>query len=218
MILVRTNHPCLRVRWHTFIVDRYIQDNFRFMHTMANIIHTRQQACLLLKVDITKAFDSVTWLFLLEVLEFIDFLAIWRDSISSLLSTASMRIILNGVSVDAIHHSRGLRQGDSLSPMLFLMIMEVINTLLHKADGWPPLQGLGMHDITHRAAFYVNNLIQFIRPDALDLLTLREIFNLFEGESGLGCNLTKCQMVPIRCTKEQAHLDVKVFPVRSGCF
>jgi hypothetical protein len=92
-----------------FIIGWYIQDNFRFVHSEAKLLHAKHQACLLLKVDITKAFDSVTWSFLLEVLKFIGFPVVWSNWISTLLSTASMCIILNGVPRDSIHHGRELR-------------------------------------------------------------------------------------------------------------
>jgi hypothetical protein len=94
-------------------------------------------------VDIAKAFNSFTWPFLLEVLEFMGFPMIWHEWILALLSMASTRIILNGVPGDTIHHGHGLCQGDPLSPMMFLLIMEVLSTLILLADGWPMLQDLG---------------------------------------------------------------------------
>jgi hypothetical protein len=92
----------------------FIQNSFKFVHSAAKLLHARQQACLLVKVNIAKVFDSVAWPFLLEVLEFLGFPAAWREWISALLSTASTRIVLNGVLGDSIHHGRGLRQGDLL--------------------------------------------------------------------------------------------------------
>jgi hypothetical protein len=48
----------------------------------------------------------------------------------------------------------------------------------------------------HRVSFYTDDLIIFISPEAQDLV-LCDIFAMFEGASDLGCNLNKCQMVPI---------------------
>jgi hypothetical protein len=175
-----------------FITGRYIQDNFWFVHSAAKLLHARQYACLLLKIDIAKAFDSVTWPVLLEVLEFVGFPVVWCKWILALLSTASTQIILNGVPGNTIHHGRELCQGDPLSLMMFLLIMEVLSALIHKADGWPLLQDLGVRIIMHEAAFYVNDFILCIRSASRDLLALQEIFSLFEGGSGLGCNLVKC--------------------------
>jgi hypothetical protein len=72
--------------------------------------------------------------FLLDIMRHVGFHGCWRDWISMLLSTASTRIQLNGVQGDRIYHARGLHQGDPLQPMLFLLVMNVLNGLFLKAD------------------------------------------------------------------------------------
>jgi hypothetical protein len=49
---------------------------------------------------------------------------------------ANTKVLLNGAPGKRIRHGRGLRQGDPLSPMLFILVMEVANTLFHKANDW----------------------------------------------------------------------------------
>jgi hypothetical protein len=60
---------------------------------------------MLLKLDILKAFDSVSWTFLLEVLEKLGFETVWRDIISGLLSSSSTWILLNGM-LGGFYHSQ----------------------------------------------------------------------------------------------------------------
>jgi len=79
-----------------FIKGRFIQHNFMLVQQTARHLHQQKQARLLLKLDITKAFDSVSWPFLLEVLRNLGFGQIWCDIISGLLSSSSTQVLLNG--------------------------------------------------------------------------------------------------------------------------
>jgi hypothetical protein len=88
-----------------FIKGRYIQDNFRYVQASARLLHARRHLSLLLNVDISRAFDFVCWLFLLDVMSFVGFLAAWREWIAVLFSSASTRIQWNGVQGDRICHT-----------------------------------------------------------------------------------------------------------------
>ena len=85
-----------------FIKGRLIQDNFMLVQQMARYLHQQKQARILLKVDITKAFDSVSWPFLLEVLRNLGFGQIWCDIISGLLTSSSTQVIVNGIPGDKV--------------------------------------------------------------------------------------------------------------------
>jgi hypothetical protein len=122
------------VNQSAFIKGRLIQDNFKLVQLSTKMLHARRKLSVLLKIDIAQAFDSVAWPYLLELLQHMGFLSCWRDWVSALLSSASTKVLLNGVPGDRIFQARGLRQGDLLSPMLFLLVMEVCNALIQKAD------------------------------------------------------------------------------------
>ena len=67
-----------------FIKGRFIQDNFMLVQQTARFLHQQKQPRILLKLDISKAFDSVSWPFLLEVMQHLGFGPIWRDLVSGL--------------------------------------------------------------------------------------------------------------------------------------
>jgi hypothetical protein len=86
-----------------------------------------------MKLDITKAFDTVDWSFLLEVLRKMGFGERLLACICALLSTASTRVLLNGSPRARVPNRCGLRQRDHLSHQLFILVMEVLHYALEKA-------------------------------------------------------------------------------------
>jgi hypothetical protein len=91
------------------------------------VVHHFHQAkthMLLLKLDITKAFDSMRWEYLLEAMEQVGFGQRWRDMMALIWSSASSRIMVNGEPGKPIKQAKGLRQGDPMSPKLFILAMD----------------------------------------------------------------------------------------------
>lgn len=78
-----------------FIMGRSIHDNFMFVQEMIRSLHIKKASALLLKLDIHKALDTVSWEFLIEVLTAKGFRQKWRNWISSFLFSASTRILVN---------------------------------------------------------------------------------------------------------------------------
>jgi hypothetical protein len=154
----------------------------------------------------------MSWLFLREILSHLSFPHRWVNWNSVLLSTASTRVMLNGTLGLKICHSRGLRLGDPLSPMLFLLVMEVLSEMFQKADEWSLLHELRDKTMPFRASFYADDVILFICPQAQDLQLMKLIFDVFQGASGLECNLVKCQIATIRCNDEQLQVARDNFP------
>jgi hypothetical protein len=87
---------------------RLLHDNFRFVQASAKLLHACRVPSLLLKVDIARAFDSVAWPFLLEILEHLGFPSGWRNWVTALLSSASTQVIMNIMLGDKIFHATGL--------------------------------------------------------------------------------------------------------------
>jgi len=109
------------------------------------LLHRRKVPSLFLKLDISKAFDSFSRYFLLELFHYLGFGWIWCNFISNLLITSSARIVLNGEPGKSINRQQGLRQGNPLSPMLFILAMDVLNGLFVNAGEEGFLQPLSNH-------------------------------------------------------------------------
>jgi hypothetical protein len=83
------------------------------------------------------------------VLQHLGFGQIWRDIISGLLTSSSTQVLVNGIPGERIVHRRGLRQGDPLSPMLFILVMDVLSHMVAKAAELELLQPLSRWALQH---------------------------------------------------------------------
>jgi hypothetical protein len=92
-----------------FVRGRSIHDNFMLVQHSIKSLHKKRVSSLLLKLDISKAFDSVSWAFLIELLSHLGFGPVWRNMISNILASSSTQVLLNGSPGIPIRHRRGLR-------------------------------------------------------------------------------------------------------------
>jgi len=195
-----------------FIKGHFIQDNFMLVQQTARFLHQRKQPRILLKLDITKAFDSVSWPFLLEVLRKLGFGPIWCDILSGLLATSSTQVLLNGIPGEKISHRRELRQGDPLSPMSFILVMDVLCYMVKKAADDDMLQPLARRALQHRISLYADDVVIFLRPFASDLEVMLDLLQLFGEASGLKTNVQKSSVLPIQCLEDDKAIIQKQLP------
>jgi hypothetical protein len=158
---------------------------------VARKINQYRQPGVLLKLDLTRAFDSISWSFLFEVLRRMGFGERFTKWVSLLLNTANTRVLVNGVPGHRFVHVRGLRQGDPTSPMLFVAAMEVLTAVIRKATECQLFSRLAGITELQRISVYADDVIIFCKPLSIELEAVKAILRIFGEASGLWVNYRK---------------------------
>lgn len=181
-----------------YIHGRNIHDNSMLVRQVARNLHRRNAKEVMVKLDISQAFDSLSWSFLLEVLWAKGFSELWCSRLVTFLATASSRVLVNGCPGRKCRHVKGLRQGDPVSPLLFIIAMDTLTALVTKAQAWGAIITMPGCSPFQRLSVYADDVILFIRPTIADLSFTREALQLFGTASGLHVNFAKSSAIMIR--------------------
>lgn len=114
--------------------------------------------------------------FVLKILEKFGFSFVWINWMKQCISTSSLSILINGSPFGCFQPSRGFRQGDPLSPYLFILCSEVVSKLLIREEHRKRLKGikLGHHAPTISHLLFADNLLLFARATTLEATTLND--------------------------------------------
>uniref|UniRef100_A0A8R7TQX5 Reverse transcriptase domain-containing protein n=1 Tax=Triticum urartu TaxID=4572 RepID=A0A8R7TQX5_TRIUA len=182
-----------------FQKTKCIHDSFLFVQNRVRTLHRNKTPALLLKLDIAKAFDSVSWEYILELLQRLGFPPRWRDWIALLLATSSSSCLLNGIPGNKFFHLRGLRQGDLLSPLLFILYIDPLHRLLEAATRDGILQPIPGRAARMRTSLYADDAVIFVNPVRQEIDELLHILHCFGEATDLKVNQAKSSVVPIAC-------------------
>lgn len=128
-----------------FIPGRMMSDNCFIAHEIVNHVKKRKKGGRfegILKVDLSKAYDRVRWDFLIKILRGMEFPDSWIHWIFQCISTVTYSVLVNGEQSQRITPKKGLRQGDPLSPYLFILLMEVLAKGVQRAESAGIVQGI----------------------------------------------------------------------------
>ena len=146
--------------------------------------------------------DHVNWDALFYLLERMGFGDRWRRWLKICVSTVRFSVLVNGSPVGFFGSSRGFRQGDPLSPLLFLLIMEVLSHILKKTEEGGFIQGFHVGPVNSTGIrvshlLFADDTILFCDASREQILSIRLVLTCFQAFIGLKVNVGKREIVPI---------------------
>ncbi|WJZ87793.1 hypothetical protein VitviT2T_007145 [Vitis vinifera] len=187
---------------NAFVRGRQILDASLVANEVIDYWYKRKEKGLICKLDIEKAYDSINWNFLMKVLRKMGFGSRWEEWMRWCISTAKFSILINGVPAGFFSNSKGLRQGDPLSPYLFVLGMEVLSTMISRAGeggfiSGCRMRGRGGDELTVSHLLFADDTLIFCKARREQLTNLSWILAWFEAASGLRINLAKSVLIPV---------------------
>jgi hypothetical protein len=200
--LKRVVHKVISNPQHAFVKGRQILDSALIANECVDSRIKSGIPGVICKLDIEKAYDHVNWGFLLYLLRRCGFGEKWISWISYCISSARFSVLVNGTPAGFFNSSRGLRQGDPLSPLLFVIVMEALSKMLTITVDRGLLSGFSMGSRTSEAVLishllFADDTLVFCGANPDHLRYLRGLFLCFEAVSGLKVNLAKSELVPV---------------------
>jgi hypothetical protein len=183
-----------------FIKGRQILDGILVANEVVDEARKCKKELIMFKVDFEKAYDSIDWNYLDDVMVRMGFPTLWRKWIKECIGSATTSVLVNGFPTNEFALGRGLRQGYPLSPFLFLLAAEEFHVLMESLSRNNLFHGykIGRFDsvVVSHLQFADDTLILGEKSWA-NIRAMRAALLLFQDLSGLKVNFMKSLLVGV---------------------
>ncbi|GJR85158.1 RNA-directed DNA polymerase, eukaryota, reverse transcriptase zinc-binding domain protein [Tanacetum coccineum] len=181
-----------------FVADRQILDMPFILNELVQWCKKKKKQAMIFKVDFEKAYDSVRWDFLDDILKKFEFGEKWCNWIQSCLRSSRGSVIVNGSPTKEFQFYKGLKQGDPLSPFLFILVMESLHVSFQRVVDAGLFKGIVLSpslNILH--LFYADDAIFMGQWSQTNIDTITHVLECFHRASGLRINMIKSKLMGI---------------------
>ena len=183
-----------------FVAGRLITDNILIAQENFHALRSNpanRKKFMGLKTDMSKAYERVEWEFLRALMEKMGFDQRWVVWIMQCITSVTYRVLLNGDPKGRIIPSRGIRQGDPISPYLFILCTEALIALVRKAESDGKIQGVRISNASPRVShlLFADDSLFFCKADVEQSKEIIEIIRSYGRVSGQEINLSKSSIM-----------------------
>jgi uncharacterized protein YdcH (DUF465 family) len=196
-----------------FLAGWLITDNviiaYEILHTMQNRLWSKV-GFMGLKLDMSKAYDRVEWAFLETVMRRLGFDDRWIHLVMACVKSVTYSVVVNGNSVGSTTPTRGISQGDPISPYLFLLCAEALSSLISHAAETGVITGVPTSPRGPRVShlFFADDSLLFCRANSVEWRRLMKILGIYEVGSGQKLNLQKTSIIFSRNTSVEKKAEI----------
>ena len=197
-----------------FVEERLITDNILIAHEVIHALKTNEQMSsefMAIKSDMSKAFDRVEWGYLRALLRALGFEENWIEKIMFCVSTVRYATLINEIPYGPILPERGLRQGDPMSPFLFVLCTEGLIHLMHKAVENGSIHGIQFSEegpMIHHMLF-ADDCLLICKASSEQANKLIEILQIYESATGQLINVAKSAITFGVKVKDNIKAEIK---------
>ncbi|XP_020220498.1 uncharacterized protein LOC109803368 [Cajanus cajan] len=203
-----------------FVKGRQILDGVLIANEVVEEARRLRRALVCFKVDFEKAYDSVNWEYLWDVMGKMGFGPTWVSWMRECVCLTKSSVLINGSPTEEFNVGRGLRQGDPLSPFLFLIAAEGLNQMVQLAvslDLWKSfIVGKDKIQISHLQ--FADDTLLLTQGDWRSLETIKAILQNFELVSGLKVNFSKSNLIGMNMPDQWLEQGANLLNCRRGAF
>lgn len=179
-----------------FLPGRVITDNISIAQELTHFVRNKKQGSdyfASIKLDMSKDFDRIRWDFLEQVLHLYGFPSHWIQLLMQCVTTVSYSVLVNGSCTPFFHPSQGLRQGDPLSPYLFVLCVDILSSMIGSAHSQGLIEGIQAStfgpSITH--LLFADDSFLFLKVSTSGITTIQSILDSYCQLSGQMVNFQK---------------------------